>query len=141
MDPHRARIAVVNDSPEVLAMIERALEAVGPYEVFAFRDDETSLAEIRAVRPSLLIVDVLVASVPSGWELALLAGADQQLGPVPIVITSPQVPGLGRRVEELRSVAGIRILSKPFTVEELHEMVSRALSGTGRAEHGQHEPI
>jgi DNA-binding response OmpR family regulator len=141
MDDLRPRIAVVNDRPEFLALVERVLEAAGPYEVYTYRDEETSLAELRALRPSLLIVDVLVAAVPSGWELALLAGADHELGPVPIIVTSPEVPGLGRRVEELRQVAGIRVLSKPFTVDELGAVVSEALSGTGRAEQGQHEPI
>lgn len=141
MDATRTRIAVVNDDPDFLALIESVLEAVGPYEVFTFRDEETSLAEIRAVRPRLIIVDVLVAEVPSGWELALLAGADQELGPVPIIVTSPAVPGLGRRLDELRDVAGIRVLSKPFTIDELQSTVGEVLRGTGRAEHGQLEPF
>ena len=141
MDSPRTRIAVVNDSPDFLAVVERVLEDLGPYEVFTFRDEETSLGEIRAVRPSLILVDVLVAEVPSGWELALLAGADSVLGPIPIVITSPAVPGLGRRLEELRAVAGIRVLSKPFTAEELHGVVAEVLRGTGRAEFDRQEPM
>lgn len=141
MDTPRARIAVVNDSPEFLGIVERVLEDLGPYEVFTFRDAETSLAELRAVRPSLILVDVLVAEVPSGWELALLAGADSVLGPIPLVITSPAVPGLGRRLDELREVAGIRVLSKPFTADELHDMVAEVLRGTGRAEFDRQEPM
>ena len=133
------RIAVVNDDPEFLALVEEILESSGPYEVFVFRDAETCLAEIRAVQPRLLLVDVLTADVPNGWELALLAGADRQLGPVPIIITSPAVPALGRRVEELREIANIRVLSKPFTTEELRGAVREATSGTGRATHGQHD--
>jgi DNA-binding response OmpR family regulator len=141
MDAKSTRIAVVNDHAEFLAMVERVLESIGPYEVFTYRDAETSLAEIRAIRPNLILVDIVTASVPSGWELALLAGADQELGPVPIVVTSPSVPGLGQRVDELREIAGIRVLSKPFTVDELHDAVAMALRGTGHAESGQHESL
>lgn len=140
-DADRTRIAVVNDDDAFLRLLEDVLESDGPYEVFTFHDDQTSLAEVRAVRPSLILVDVLIAEVPSGWELALLAGADQELGPVPIIVTSPAVPGLGRRVQELRDVANVRVLSKPFTADELRRTVGEALSGTGRAEHGLHEPI
>jgi CheY-like chemotaxis protein len=141
MEANRPLIAVVNDNAEFLALVEQALEIIGPYEVVTFRDDATSLAEIRAVQPNLILVDILVADVPSGWELALLAGADNELGPVPIVVTSPAVPGLGRRVEELRQVAGIRVLSKPFTIEQLQAVVAEALRGTGRAESGHQESV
>lgn len=137
-DP-RTRIAVVNDDPEFLATVERVLEEHGPYEVFTYRDAETSLAEIRALRPNLILIDILTAEVPSGWELALLAGADQSLGPVPILVTTPDVPGLGRRVEELRDVANVRVISKPFTLDELRSAVHDALHGTGPAEGRRHE--
>jgi DNA-binding NtrC family response regulator len=135
------RIAVINDHAGFLGMVESALESHGPYEVFTFRDEETSLAEIRAVRPQLVIIDVIQERTPSGWELAVLAGADRELGPVPTIVTSPDVPGLRRRVDELREVANLRVISKPFTLEMLEETVQEALHGTGRAEHGPHEPI
>lgn len=142
MDGHtRTRVAVVNDDPAFLAIVEEILESSGSYEVFVFRDADTSLAELRATRPRLLLVDILTAEVPSGWELALLAGADHELGPVPIVVTSPAVPALGRRVEELHEVANIRVLSKPFTTEQLRRVVHEAVFGTGRAERELHEPI
>lgn len=131
MANERRRIAVVNDDPEFLALIEQLLESEGPYEVFTFRDEETSLGELRAIHPELIVIDVLVASLPSGWELALLAGADAALGPVPIIVTSPDVPGLGRRVDELREVANVRCVAKPFTTEELRTAVRHALAVTG----------
>ncbi len=141
MSPERrSRIAVVNDDPEFLALVEQLLESEGPYEVFTFRDEETRLGEIRALAPEVIIIDVLTASLPSGWELALLAGADPQLGPVPVIVTSPNVPGLGQRVEELREVANVRVVSKPFTTEELRRSVREALSEAGPAGRGTPGP-
>lgn len=132
----RTAIAVVNDDPEFLGLLEQVLEREGSYEVFTFRDQETRLGEIRAIEPKVIIIDVLTAKLPSGWELALLAGADHQLGPVPVIVTSPDVPGLGHRVDELREVANVRVVSKPFTVEELRHSVSEALSEAGSADRG-----
>jgi DNA-binding response OmpR family regulator len=138
--PYHVRIAVVNDDPAFLTLVERLLEAEGPYEVFTFRDEETRLAELQAIRPDLIVIDVLQASLPSGWELALLAGADGALGPVPIIVTSPDVPGLGHRVEELREIANVRVVSKPFTSDQLAAVVHEALTGADPADRETPEP-
>jgi DNA-binding response OmpR family regulator len=132
----RWKVAVVNDDPDFLQLVNDVLEAEGPFEVFPFRDEETSLGELRAVRPDLLVVDILLEQLPSGWELALLAGADRELGPIPIIVVSPAVAALGRRVRELREIANVRVLSKPFTLEELGHAVHDALSARRRPETG-----
>lgn len=124
----RRKIAVINDDPAFLQLINDVLEADGRCDVYRFQDEETSLAELRALSPNLIIIDILLAELPSGWELALLAGADQQLGPVPIIVSSPDVPGLGRRVGELREIANVRVLPKPFTLDELRAIVHETLA-------------
>ena len=133
-EPRRRRIAVVNDDPEFLALLEQLLESEGPYEVFTFRDEETRLGELRAVAPEVIVIDILAASLPTGWELAVVAGADATLGPIPIIVTSPNIPGLGHRVDELREVANVRVVPKPFTIEELRAAVRGALSDVGPAD-------
>lgn len=135
------RIAVVNDDPAFLELVERLLEAEGPYEVFTFRDEETRLAELRVIRPDVIVIDIIEASLPSGWELALLAGADGALGPVPIIVTTPEVPGMRHRVEELREIANVRVVSKPFTSDELAGVVREALAGVDPADRGTPEPL
>jgi CheY-like chemotaxis protein len=135
-DMARWKVAVVNDDPDFLKLVNDVLEAEGAYEVFPLRDEETSLAELRAARPDLIVVDILLEQLPSGWELALLAGADGELGPIPIIVVSPEVSSLGRRVRELREVANVRVLSKPFTLDEFGHAVHEALSARRRPETG-----
>ena len=139
-EPRRRRIAVVNDDPDFLALVEQLLESEGPYEVFTFRDEETRLGELRAIAPEVIVIDILATTVLTGWELALVAGADATLGPIPVVVTSPNMPGLGHRVEELREVANVRVVSKPFTTEELRTAVHDALTDVGPADRGSAEP-
>ena len=139
-DPRRRRVAVVNDDPDFLALVEQLLESEGPYEVFTFRDEETRLGELRAVAPEVIIIDILATTLPSGWELAVVAGADTSLGPIPIVVTSPNVPALGHRVEELREVANVRVVPKPFTTDELRGAVRDALAGVEPTDRGSPEP-
>lgn len=141
VDHEQRRIAVVNNDPAFLELVEQLLESEGPYEVFTFRDEETSLAELRAIRPQLIVIDVISDTLPSGWQLALLAAVDSQLGSAPIVVTTPKVPSLGRRLDELREVANVRVVSKPFTSDELRTAVHEALAGAGPADRGSPEPI
>lgn len=138
-EPRRTRIAVVNDDPDFLALVEQLLESEGSYEVFTFRDEETRLGELRAIAPEVIVIDILATTLPSGWELAVVAGADAALGPIPIVVTSPNVPALGHRVEELREVANVRVVPKPFTTEELRGAVREALADVGPADRGSPE--
>lgn len=135
----RPRIAVVNSDPRFLELIGELLEEVGPYQAFTFRDTETSLAELRATAPDLVMIDILVDALPSGWELALVAGADQTLGPVPIIVTTPDMPGVQHRVGELRQIANVRVLPKPFKLDELRAHVQDALALSPRARAGSIE--
>jgi DNA-binding response OmpR family regulator len=139
-EPRRRRVAVVNDDPDFLALVELLLESEGPYEVFTFRDEETRVGELRAIAPEVIVIDILATTLPTGWELAVVAGADATLGPIPIVVTSPSVPGLGHRVEELREVANVRVVPKPFTTDELRAAVHDALNGVDQAGRGSPEP-
>lgn len=139
-EPRRRRIAVVNDDPDFLALVEQLLEAEGAYEVFTFRDEETRLGELRAIAPEVIVIDILTTTLPSGWELAVVAGADATLGPIPIIVTSPNVPGLGHRVDELREVANVRVVPKPFTTEQLRDAVRDALADVGPADRGSRQP-
>ena len=127
MEAHRSRIAVINDNPDFLGLLEEALEDHGPYDVSTFRDVETSIDELRRARPDLLIIDVLTDQLPTGWEIAVVAGADQVLGPIPILVCSPMVKQLEHRIAELRRIANVRVLAKPFTLRELREAVAAAI--------------
>lgn len=135
----RSRIAVVNSDPQFLELVSELLEEVGPYQAFTFRDTETSLAELRATAPDVVIIDILVDALPSGWELALVAGADQTLGPVPIIVTTPDMPGVQHRVAELRQIANVRVLPKPFKLDDLRANVRDALLVSPRARSGSIE--
>mgnify|MGYP006176989805 CR=1 FL=1 len=43
--------------------------------------------------------------------------------------------------DELREVASVRVVSKPFTSDELRTAVHEALAGAGPADRGSPEPI
>jgi DNA-binding response OmpR family regulator len=125
----RPRISVVNDNPEFLELMSAILAEDAGYDVSLFDGEETSIDELAASRPDLLIVDLLLGGA-SGWEIVTLARADVRLSAVPVLICSADVTGLRDRAEELERVGNVHVLRKPFGVDELTDTVSGLLDRT-----------
>jgi signal transduction histidine kinase/DNA-binding response OmpR family regulator len=66
----RRTILVVEDDPEQLAFLRRLLDALG-FEVAAFTDGKTALAEFGDDAPDLAILDIAMPII-GGWETAAL---------------------------------------------------------------------
>ena len=120
------RISVVNDNPEFLELMSAILADDAGYDVSLFDGERTTIDEIAAVRPHLLIVDLLLGGA-SGWEIVALARADARTADVPILVCSADVISLRDRAEELERVGNVHILRKPFGVDELTDTVAGLL--------------
>ena len=119
----RPRISVVNDNPEFLELMSAILAEDAGYDVWLFDGEQTSVDEIAASDPELLIVDLLLGGV-SGWEIVALARAHPRLARVPVLICSADVAALRDRAEELERIGDVHVLRKPFGVDELTDAVS-----------------
>jgi DNA-binding response OmpR family regulator len=122
----RPRISVVNDNPEFLELMSAILAEDAGYDVSLFDGEKTTIDEIVASDPHLLIVDLLLGGA-SGWEIVTLARADERLAEVPVVICSADVASLRDRAEELERIGDVHILRKPFGVDELTDTVASLL--------------
>ena len=134
MTSPRPRISVVNDNPEFLDLMAAILAEDAGYDVSLFDGEHTTVDEIAASEPQLLIVDLLLGGA-SGWEIVALARADGRLADIPVLICSADVTGLRDRAEELERVGNVHVLRKPFGVDELTdavaELVDRKPASTG----------
>jgi DNA-binding response OmpR family regulator len=127
MHARRQRISVVNDNPDFLELMAAILDEDAGYEVSLHHGEEMPLAELRAAHPDLIVMDLLLGQT-SGWELIALARTDDALRDVPVVVCSADIAQLRDRSTELSQIAGLHILQKPFSVDELTELVERVLS-------------
>jgi CheY-like chemotaxis protein len=128
----RRRITVVNDSPEFLELMQAILDGGSGYQVTTIDGDAlTSLAPIRDSRPHLLIIDLVMhPDGLSGWDVLTAARRDAELSKVPIIICTGDVYTVRRRAAELADAPGVTLLEKPFNIDALEAMVSRALDYT-----------
>ena len=121
------RISVVNDNPDFLELMSAILDEDAGYAVTLHHGEEMPLAELVEARPDLIVMDLLLGQA-SGWELIALARADDRLRDVPVIVCSADIAQLRERSTELSQIAGLHILQKPFAVDELTDLVERALS-------------
>jgi two-component system, sensor histidine kinase ChiS len=120
----RPRISVVNDNPDFLELMSAILDEDAGYEVTLFDGEETSISELAASRPDLIIVDLLLGGA-SGWEIVALARAHEQLAEIPVIVCSADVTALRDRADELAGIANLHVLEKPFSVDDVTDLVKR----------------
>jgi two-component system alkaline phosphatase synthesis response regulator PhoP len=109
------RILVVDDDRDIVRLVQSYLNKAG-YETLTAYDGETALQLLRAEKPQLLVLDLMLPD-RDGWEVASLVRADPRIGATPIIM-------LTARVEDSDKIAGLEIgaddyITKPFNPREL----------------------
>ena len=124
-----ARIAVVNDSHEFLDLMQELLAEVG-HHMTGFPAADTTVTEIAACEPDLIMVDLRLDSQPdasAGWDLLTQAATDPDLRSVPVVAFMMPVADLEQRLVDGHAarLKAVQVMSKPFDVDELLATVGR----------------
>ena len=126
----RPRIVIVNDDQHFLQMAAGVLQDAG-YEVTTCDQPRNCYSVIRDVRPDLAIVDAKMRDVDD-WHVLTLVLLDRDLRSMPVLVSCPLGPDaelLERRMLEL----GCRLITKPFTAEELLDAVRATIQTRGAA--------
>jgi DNA-binding response OmpR family regulator len=130
----RPRISVLNDNADFLELMSAILDEDAGYEVQLFNGSQTTIADLSASEPDLIVVDLLLGGA-SGWEIVTLSRADSRLADVPIIVCSADVAALRERSDELQHIGNVHVLPKPFGIDELtglvENLVGRAAAAGG----------
>jgi DNA-binding response OmpR family regulator len=134
MPERRPRISVVNDNAEFLDLMAAILDDDAGYDVSLFKGEVVEISELAASDPDLIIVDLLLGGA-SGWEIVTLARSDERLASVPIIVCSADVSALRDRESDLDRIGNVRVLAKPFAIDEItglvEELIGRAVPASG----------
>ncbi len=122
-----ARILVVEDSPDIRALVQMLLESAG-YEVSTAGDGQEGVRSARLLRPDLILMD-LSLPVLSGWEATRAIKSDPDTSRIPVVaVTAHAMQGDRDRA----LAAGCDgFVAKPIDEETLASVVSSFLQATG----------
>jgi len=85
----RAKVLVVDDDPDVVEATRLILERNG-YQVVTAEDGGKGLAQVRAERPDVIVLDVMMPEGTEGFHFvwALRRDADERIKGIPIIIIS-----------------------------------------------------
>jgi DNA-binding response OmpR family regulator len=124
-----ARITVIDDDADTLEVMREILEGDG-HMVTCATGVSPDLSEIVSASPDVLIVDLLLSSDQSGlsgWDVVRLVKAHRLLHNLQVLVVSADYPTLRSHIPEAADMDGVRLLTKPFTLDSLIVLVRDAL--------------
>ena len=124
-----ARITVVDDNPDFLETMFSILDGVEGHDVAGFAGNTTTIEELVASDPELLIVDLRIAGDDMrGWDILMLARAHDSLRRVPLIVCSGDTQTLRARAVEFARIGNVYTLEKPFGLDDVISLVDRVLA-------------
>lgn len=122
------RITVVNDNPDFLELAREVLEDEHHEATAIDVDTPDTLERIRASRPDLLIIDLLLGNPgDEGWRLAQQVRSEPGLEGLPLLLCSGDVLALRELEPAVSEIARAETLAKPFAIDELTAAIDRLL--------------
>ncbi|MBI2266665.1 MAG: response regulator transcription factor [Armatimonadetes bacterium] len=120
------RILIVDDEPDIVAILRVPLEA-GGYEVAVAGDAAAAEAWLTRWVPDLIILDVMLPKL-NGWEFCRKLKGDPSFSRVPVLILTAKAQPL----EVLRGweAGADEHITKPFRMSDLLAKVEKLLKGS-----------
>lgn len=118
------KVLIVDDEPNIAISVEFLMRREG-FEVLVARDGEEGLARIRADRPDLVVLDVMMPKL-DGFEVCKAVRADPTLAGVRILMLTAK--GRAAEISKGLSLGADDYIPKPFATRELVAKVKELLS-------------
>ena len=121
-----ASILVVDDDPEIVAMLSTRLSKRG-YKVSSASDGHKAIELAKRERPDVVLLDVMMPG-KSGWEVARALKQDPITQGIKIVM----VTAIGESVNELTSplYGADAHIDKPFEFERLETVIGKLVGAS-----------
>ena len=124
-----ARILIVDDSPSQLLGIQRIVEKLG-HETFTATDGAAGVEAAKAVLPDLVLMDVVMPNL-NGFQATRTLKREASTAHIPVVLVTTKDQDTDR-LWGMRQGAKAYI-TKPFSEDELSEVIARVFEGGGDA--------
>jgi len=121
------RIAVVDDEPSVLDLLQEVLSDAG-YEAHPCPGGAADYPRVRDLAPDAIVLDIHMEDPRTGWDLLNRMRRDAVLGATPVIVCSGDLPLLHERAADLERLGGA-VLAKPFDLDDLLTILDRITDG------------
>ena len=122
MSKSLARILYVEDEPDIRAIAQMALEAVGGFTVIACASGSEALASAPGANADLLLLDVMMPGMDGPSTLKALRELPATAN-TPVIFMTAKVQAA--EVAQYRELGAIDVIHKPFDPMELAAQINR----------------
>jgi CheY-like chemotaxis protein len=119
-------ILVVNDTEEIIELFRAVIEEMG-HRVSATSFAPEDLHEVKKADPDLVILDLVFEGERTGWQLAQKLRMTRDTEHIPIIICTAATEDV-REQEGWLVANAIKVVLKPFTIDDLELAVNKALA-------------
>jgi CheY-like chemotaxis protein len=120
-------VLVVNDTEEIIELFREIIEGMGHrMSALSFAPDD--LGDVTRVKPDLVILDLVfnTSTEGQGWQLLQKLRMSKDTEGVPVILCSAATDQV-REQEGWLTARGVKVVMKPFTVEDLETAIDKAL--------------
>ncbi|HET7536892.1 MAG TPA: response regulator [Candidatus Didemnitutus sp.] len=122
-------ILIVDDDEFIRLLLRRTLERAG-YEVCEASNGRTAMRLYIELKPACVITDLVM---PEQEGIETIMQMRQQVHTAPIIATSGQFDSMAAHyLKVAQSLGADAVLEKPFTVEQILELVARYTGAPAR---------
>ena len=129
-------ILLVDDEPEVLQLFARILNSAGlGYMVLRARDGKQALETLRARKPDLMLIDMVMPDM-DGFQVLKEKNLDPEIREIPVMVVSSKDPSGAPIVSEALNVArkgGLSTRELLACVQAVSEILAPEAPAAGRA--------
>jgi DNA-binding response OmpR family regulator len=127
MNMPEKKILIVDNEPELTAVLKIALEALGGFRVLSENDPSHAAAAANEFNPDLIIMDIKMPGL-DGADVAIRLKDEPSLSETPIVfltgaVTVPEIVRYGRKI------GGLRLLPKTMRLDAMVACLNDILRG------------
>jgi DNA-binding response OmpR family regulator len=120
------RILIVEDQSDICKLIRMTLE-FGDFEIHEAHDGETGLNMARAVRPHVMLLDVMMPGLLDGYQVCSRIKQDPDLKQIQVIMLTAR--GQATDLAAGSAAGADAYLVKPFSPLELIERVEAMAAG------------
>jgi CheY-like chemotaxis protein len=120
-------VLVVNDTEEIIELFREIIEGMGHHmSALSFAPDD--LGDVTKAEPDLVILDLIfnTSTEGQGWQLLQKLRMTKDTEDLPVILCSAATDQV-REQEGWLTARGVKVVLKPFTVDDLEAAIDKAL--------------
>jgi DNA-binding response OmpR family regulator len=111
ISPALKKLLYIDDDADIREIVQMALSLDGQMNVLVSEGGERALVKIRAERPDLVMLDVMMPGMDGPAILAQMR-SDEQLMHIPVIFMTAKTSS--QEIARFRSLSAIGVIAKPF---------------------------